>query len=151
VAEQDRGISCKTHYLVPEPKRAQLAPEEVAFLEAKGAFSTEAPELRELLVSLFFDYVYPLLPVVDPHDFFRRYDGGCKNISPLLLQSMFLAASNVSLSVPQCGRLMMLILGPVPPSRRHQGNFVVVDHLHEESVLPSSQGCTSSHNQWRHP
>ncbi len=46
---------------------------------------------------MFFDHVYPILPVVDPVDFYRRYDaGGAASVSPLLLQTMFLAASNVS-------------------------------------------------------
>ncbi|ETI19562.1 hypothetical protein G647_09396 [Cladophialophora carrionii CBS 160.54] len=95
VAREDKGISCKAHYLVPEPKRRNLSPEEIACLEAKGAFSTETDDLRDQLLSLFFDYVYPILPIIDPYDFYRRYDtGGAANISPLLLQSMFLAASN---------------------------------------------------------
>ncbi|KAJ9614202.1 hypothetical protein H2200_002338 [Cladophialophora chaetospira] len=95
VAREDKGISCKAHYLIPEPRRRQLSPEELACLKAKGAFSTETEELRTELLSLFFDYVYPILPIVEPHEFFRRYDaGGAENISPLLLQSMFLAASN---------------------------------------------------------
>lgn len=96
MAREDRGISCKAHYLVPEPKRRQLSPEELACLQAKGAFSTESDELRNELLALFFDYVYPILPIVDPYEFYRRYDaGGTAGISPLLLQSMFLAASNV--------------------------------------------------------
>jgi hypothetical protein len=96
VAREDKGISCKAHYLVPEPKRRHLSPEELACLEAKGAFSTETDDLRSELLHLFFDYVYPILPIIDPYDFYRRYDaGGAANISPLLLQSMFLAASNV--------------------------------------------------------
>ncbi|EXJ54102.1 hypothetical protein A1O7_09439 [Cladophialophora yegresii CBS 114405] len=95
VAREDKGISCKAHYLIPEPRRRTLSPEELACLEAKGAFSTETDDLRDQLLSLFFDYVYPILPIIDPDDFYRRYDaGGAASISPLLLQSMFLAASN---------------------------------------------------------
>ncbi|KIW94791.1 uncharacterized protein Z519_04768 [Cladophialophora bantiana CBS 173.52] len=92
---RDKSIASKAHYLVPQPKRRQLSPEEYACLQAKGAFSTESDDLRDELLSLFFDYVYPILPIVDPYDFRRRYDaGGVQSISPLLLQSMFLAASN---------------------------------------------------------
>ncbi|OAG45470.1 hypothetical protein AYO21_00104 [Fonsecaea monophora] len=92
---RDKSIASKAHYLVPQPKRRQLSPEEYACLQAKGAFSTESDDLRNELLGLFFDYVYPILPIIDPYDFRRRYEaGGIQSISPLLLQSMFLAASN---------------------------------------------------------
>ncbi|OAP55050.1 hypothetical protein AYL99_10750 [Fonsecaea erecta] len=92
---RDKSIASKAHYLVPPPKRRQLSPEEYACLQAKGAFSTESDDLRDELLGLFFDYVYPILPIVDPYDFRRRYEaGGVQSLSPLLLQSMFLAASN---------------------------------------------------------
>lgn len=99
VAKEDKGISCRAHYLVPEPRKRQLSSEELACLKAKDAFSIESQELRDELLGVFFDFVYPVLPIVDPYDFYRRYDaGGATSISPLLLQSMFLAASNASLS-----------------------------------------------------
>jgi hypothetical protein len=57
----------------------------------------ETPELRSELINLFFQYVHPTLPVVEPTDFFHRYEtGGPACVNPLLLQSMFLAASTVS-------------------------------------------------------
>jgi hypothetical protein len=115
VAREDKGISCKAHYLVPEPKRRHLSPEELACLEAKSAFSTETEDLRSELLSLFFDYVYPILPIVDPYDFFRRYDaGGAASVSSLLLQSMFLAASNVSQLFPnQRPPVLTLVSSPL--------------------------------------
>lgn len=100
VAKEDKGISCRAHYLVPEPKKRQLSSEELACLNAKDAFSIESEELRNELLGVFFRFVYPVLPIIDPYDFYRRYDAGsATNISPLLLQAMFLAASNASRSL----------------------------------------------------
>lgn len=73
-----------------------MLPEESKVLEAKGAFNLQSEDLRSKLLGLYFDFVHPILPVIDPSDFLSRFDEyGPASISPLLLQSMFLAASNV--------------------------------------------------------
>ena len=52
------------------------------------------PAVRDELVRLFFHYVHPFLPVVDPHDFLHKYGQGVNSISRLLLWSIFFAAAN---------------------------------------------------------
>ncbi|KIX08874.1 uncharacterized protein Z518_03531 [Rhinocladiella mackenziei CBS 650.93] len=62
------------------------------FYVAKDAFCIESDERR---AELILDNVHPVLPVLDPYDFLRQYElEGPSRTSPLLLQSMFLAASS---------------------------------------------------------
>lgn len=107
-AVKDSKIASCAHYVVPPANKATLAPEDLAFLQAKGAFEIESEDLLGELITLYFRHVHPLLPVIDPYAFFKQYeqqlrDGGpspSSQLSLLLLQSMFLAASSVSFYFP---------------------------------------------------
>jgi hypothetical protein len=52
------------------------------------------PAVMDELLRLFFHYVHPFLPVVDPHEVLHRYQEGLDSISSLLLWSIFFAAAN---------------------------------------------------------
>ena len=93
---RDKTLASTAHFLVPQKRKAALSPAAYTYLRAVGAFDLETPELRSELIHLFFQYVYPTLPVIEPIDFLHRYEtGGPACVNPLLLQSMFLAASSV--------------------------------------------------------
>lgn len=140
--DKSKSIASKTHFLLPQPKRRQLSPEEFACLEAKGTFSLESDEVRSELLALFFDYVYPILPIVDPVDFYRRYDaGGASSVSPLLLQTVFLAASNVSHSPPV--GLVLITLPTVHFRRRVETHGSSFSSGLEEEVLRTRKGGVS--------
>jgi hypothetical protein len=97
VAQTDKAISNKSHYLVAKPQRRRLSPEETSYLKARGAFDLQSFDLRRELISCFFDYVYPLCPIIDPCDFWQVYNPDDPDTtSLLLLQSMYVAACNVS-------------------------------------------------------
>lgn len=82
---------------MPQRARKPLSDAEIALLEAKGAFQIPADGFRELLIESYFTYVHPLLPVIEMTSFWKQYeDQQPRSISILLLQSMFLAACNVS-------------------------------------------------------
>jgi hypothetical protein len=82
---------------VPQRPQKPLGYAELKYLEAKGAFSLPSNELSEQLLDAYFTYVHPLLPVIEMTSFWKRYElQKPGNVSPLLLQSMFLAASSVS-------------------------------------------------------
>ncbi|OQV03234.1 Fungal specific transcription factor domain-containing protein [Cladophialophora immunda] len=94
-AVKDHTIASTAHYIVPAPNKASLPPDDYAFLQAKGAFDIESDELRGELITRYFEYAHPLLPVIDPSTFFRQYElEGPTRVSALLLQSMFLVASS---------------------------------------------------------
>lgn len=82
--------------MVSKTSKNVLQPEDYAFLQAKGAFELECEELRNELIDLYFDRVYPILPIIDPTEFLEKYElQGPSNLSALLLQSIFFAASSV--------------------------------------------------------
>ena len=88
----------KSHYLVPKARTQSLAQEDLDFLNAKGSFLLPPEELLEQLIQSYFNYVHPLLPVVEPTIFFSQYRAnGSLGVSLLLIQSMLFAASNVSI------------------------------------------------------
>ncbi|KAF6813376.1 hypothetical protein CPLU01_14665 [Colletotrichum plurivorum] len=50
-----------------------LRPEELAFLEAKGALTAPASDTLDSLMSVFFDTVFPIYPIVNRQEFLRQY------------------------------------------------------------------------------
>ncbi|KAJ5964124.1 uncharacterized protein N7479_004000, partial [Penicillium vulpinum] len=96
VSEADL-LACR----IPESSKIPLAAEELSYLEAKGAFLLPSPEMCEELIRCYFEFVHPLLPVVQVTNFLKSYRAGeMASQSLLLLQSMFFAASNfVSLEI----------------------------------------------------
>ncbi|KNG45729.1 transcriptional regulatory protein amdr [Stemphylium lycopersici] len=50
-----------------------IRPEEIAYLEAKEAFTAPSQEVLDLFVDVFFERVFPLYPIVNPHEFLRQH------------------------------------------------------------------------------
>ncbi|PKY06946.1 hypothetical protein P168DRAFT_278962 [Aspergillus campestris IBT 28561] len=65
-------IAANSHYWVPKANAIPLPPEDLAFLQAKGALTLPSPELREELIKAYFKYVHPSLPVLDHNEFLHQ-------------------------------------------------------------------------------
>ncbi|OAP57834.1 hypothetical protein AYL99_08572 [Fonsecaea erecta] len=52
---------------------SHLAPEDIAFLEAKHAFTYPAPDVLDSLISVFLERVVPMYPVVNQQEFLQQY------------------------------------------------------------------------------
>ena len=52
---------------------AHLATEDLQYARAKGAFTPPTPASLEILIEAFMDRVYPLYPIIDPHEFMTQH------------------------------------------------------------------------------
>ncbi|KAI1824738.1 fungal-specific transcription factor domain-containing protein [Xylaria intraflava] len=88
----------KYKFLRPLPPK--IAPEDVAYLRAKGALSVPSLPLQKALLHAYVEYVYPYNPLLDLHDFLGiidANDGSRGQISLFLYQAvMFCATAFVS-------------------------------------------------------
>lgn len=122
------------HLWVPSRPAKSQSEAEVAFLAAKGAFQLPSPELCTMLLDSYFTYVHPLLPVIEIVPFWKQYElQQPRNISILLLQSMFLAASNVSSVTLEKNFLTKLTYGQqhIPQPVVHANGFASASHMKE--------------------
>ncbi|KAL5322843.1 hypothetical protein ACEPPN_010822 [Leptodophora sp. 'Broadleaf-Isolate-01'] len=70
-----------------------LDPIEIGILHQKGAFELPPQDVQDELISLFFTWVAPTVPVIQEADFLRRYRDPLNPPSLLLLQSIFVSVS----------------------------------------------------------
>lgn len=66
---------------------------EIDILHQKGAFELPPRDVQDELISLFFTWVAPIVPVIQEADFLRRYRDPLNSPSILLLQSIFVSVS----------------------------------------------------------
>ncbi|KAI9697677.1 MAG: hypothetical protein M1836_004627 [Candelina mexicana] len=92
----------RPHHLLPfyiKPIPPRIAPEDVEYLENKGALSVPSTELRNKLLRSYVDYVYNYLPLLDLSDLLRAVEGRSGSdgkLSMLLFQAiMFTGAAFV--------------------------------------------------------
>ncbi|KAF2008565.1 hypothetical protein BU24DRAFT_93162 [Aaosphaeria arxii CBS 175.79] len=52
---------------------AGMQPEEIAFLEAKEAFTAPPNQTMDALMDIFFERVFPLYPIVNPQELLRQH------------------------------------------------------------------------------
>ncbi|KAJ9638511.1 hypothetical protein H2204_004281 [Knufia peltigerae] len=84
-----------SHYMVPVGSNRTLSPEETTFLEAGGSFSLPDEGVCEKLTDAYFNHIHPNLPIMDAGRFLGQLSSeGVQGFSPLLLWSMFFAASS---------------------------------------------------------
>ncbi|KAF2842406.1 hypothetical protein M501DRAFT_928147 [Patellaria atrata CBS 101060] len=81
-------------YIKSLPTR--IGPDEIAYLEKKGALTTPANGLRNELLRAYIEFVHPYMPLLDLHDFLAvvdRTDGSAGRISLILFQAVMFAGS----------------------------------------------------------
>ncbi|OCL06484.1 hypothetical protein AOQ84DRAFT_390161 [Glonium stellatum] len=79
-----------------KPLPARIGPDEVAYLEKKGALSIPTPTLRNELLRAYVEFVHPYMPLLDLHEFVTtldRADGTLGKISLILFQAVMFAGS----------------------------------------------------------
>lgn len=84
---------------------AGLCPQDVAFLEAKGAFHVPIKPILDEFIRQYFLHVHPLCPLLHEGEFWSVYRqderaGPAKTISLLLFQAVIFASSSVSPPLP---------------------------------------------------
>jgi hypothetical protein len=68
-----------------------IPPEDILYLEAKQAFKAPPEEILDVLIAVFMERVYPLYPVIDPHEFLLHHRS--RTLPWILLHSVCFAAA----------------------------------------------------------
>lgn len=79
-----------------KPLPARIGPDEVSYLEKKGALTIPATPLRNELLRAYVEFVHPYMPLLDLHEFVVALDnaeGNLGKISLILFQSVMFAGS----------------------------------------------------------
>lgn len=79
-----------------KPLPAKIGPDDVAYLEKKGALTLPKATLRSEMLRAFIEYVHPYMPLLDLHDFLTkidRPDGSAGKVSLILFQAVMFAGS----------------------------------------------------------
>ncbi|GKZ48713.1 hypothetical protein AbraIFM66951_000797 [Aspergillus brasiliensis] len=82
------------HFLVPRMSPTHIDQDTIEYLRRRGAFDLPPPVVCEMLIRMYFYYVHPFFPVVDPRSFLDTFESARNEVSLHLLWSMFLAAAN---------------------------------------------------------
>lgn len=85
----------------PAPAKKKTAsahqPHELEYLRISGAFTPLPDDVYADLIRTYFHHVHFSLPIINAASFLTEFHShGTRNISPLLLWSMLLAAANAS-------------------------------------------------------
>jgi hypothetical protein len=95
------GTTDVVHYPLPETVRGsrarltELDNVEIEILHQRGAFLLPPRQLCDELVESYFEWVAPIVPVINRSRFMRRYRDPKNPPSLLLLQAILLAGSRV--------------------------------------------------------
>lgn len=85
-----------------KPLPAKIGPEEISYLEKKGALTVPKGTLRSEMLRAYVEFVHPYMPLLDLHDFLTvidRSDGSKGKVSLILFQAvMFAGAAFVDMS-----------------------------------------------------
>ncbi|EME49111.1 C6 transcription factor-like protein [Dothistroma septosporum NZE10] len=75
-------------YIRPLPPK--LDPQDIVYLEKKGALTIPAPGLRDELLKSFVEFIYPYMPLLNVHDLVATIDrnDGTSSVSLLLFQAI---------------------------------------------------------------
>ena len=82
------------HYIKPLP--ARIGPDEVGFLEKKGALTIPVVGLRNELIKAYIEFVHPYMPLIDLYDFtmiIESGNGSLGKLSLILFQAVMFAGS----------------------------------------------------------
>jgi hypothetical protein len=79
-----------------KPLPAKIGPEEISYLEKKGALTVPKGTLRSEMLRAYVEFVHPYMPLLDLHDFLTvidRSDGSKGKVSLILFQAVMFAGS----------------------------------------------------------
>lgn len=79
-----------------KPLPAKIGPEEIAYLDKKGALTVPKGTLRSEMLRAYIEFVHPYMPLLDLHDFLTvidRSDGSNGKVSLILFQAVMFAGS----------------------------------------------------------
>jgi len=79
-----------------KPLPAKIGPDEIAYLEKKGALTVPKGNLRGEMLRAYVEFVHPYMPLLDLHDFLSmvdKRDGSKGKVSLILFQAVMFAGS----------------------------------------------------------
>lgn len=79
-----------------KPLPSKIGPDEVAYLEKKGALTLPKSTLRSEMLRAYVEFVHPYMPLLDLYDFLTvidQPDGSLGKISLILFQAVMFAGS----------------------------------------------------------
>ncbi|KAL6703186.1 hypothetical protein ACN47E_010115 [Coniothyrium glycines] len=79
-----------------KPIPSKIGPDEVAYLDKKGALTLPKGRLRSEMLRAYVEFVHPYMPLLDLHDFLTvidRPDGSKGKVSLILFQAVMFAGS----------------------------------------------------------
>ena len=88
------AVATLPHYFKPLPSR--ITPDDIEYLDRKGALSIPGTTLRNELLRAYVEYVHGYMPLLDLHEFLgplERHGGATQSISLLLFQAVMFAGT----------------------------------------------------------
>lgn len=79
-----------------KPLPSKIGPDEISYLEKKGALTTPKGNLRSEMLRAYIEFVHPYMPLLDLHDFLAvidKPDGSNGKVSLILFQAVMFAGS----------------------------------------------------------
>lgn len=79
-----------------KPLPAKIGPDEVAYLEKKGALTVPTGTLRSEMLRAYIEFVHPYMPLLELRDFLMtidQADGSLGKVSLILFQAVMFAGS----------------------------------------------------------
>ncbi|KAF1911858.1 fungal-specific transcription factor domain-containing protein [Ampelomyces quisqualis] len=79
-----------------KPLPSKIGPEEISYLEKKGALTVPKGPLRSEMLRAYVEFVHPYMPLLDLHDFLTvidKQDGSNGKVSLILFQAVMFAGS----------------------------------------------------------
>jgi hypothetical protein len=112
-----------------------------------GAFTTPDLELREQLLQIFFDRIYPFFPIFDKSEFYKSHQES--RMSPLVLKAVDLASSI------HCSEDLIEQLGfdsrYLACSTFYQRAKALYEKNYETDAISIIQACILLMNWWQEP
>jgi hypothetical protein len=88
------GVADLPAFIKPLPSK--IGPDEVAYLEKKGALTIPTGTLRSEMLRAYIEYVHPYMPLLELRDFLMtidQADGSLGKVSLILFQAVMFAGS----------------------------------------------------------
>lgn len=133
------------------PNMSNLQPADIAYLDSQRCLHVPAGKFSETLISHYFLYVHPCLPIINEGEFwtkFRKREDGSPTFSLLVFQAMLFAASSVRLLIStRCHFSSTPANIPFPqvyPATKSEAKRGSVDSSCQRWILPPCKGETTN-------